>query len=228
MFGIRGSMTRLDGVNASNASGLMLWAEGEEYVRRGIWSSRSLHKFGIGGGSGGFEGTLFGNFAGGVRIPVGKHHGPVLRAGLVGYLRGNDAFYDSLLEVPQLQLGYQYLRRSTVIELGATSGAVLVGRSRIGEATRRVLGAGIEIGAYGAVQLPWGRLGINLTRLPTDDALSAPVDVAEGTLCARVAPLALCADARATFTEAVVAPGAPASEVRSLYAGLSVGFTRER
>jgi hypothetical protein len=228
MFGIRGSVTRLSGVNARRDSGLMLWAEGEEYVRRWIWSTRSTYKFGIGGGGAGFEGTLFGGWAGGVRIPAGKHHGPVLRAGLVGYLRGNDAFYGSLLELPQLQLGYQYLRGSTVIELGATSGAVLVGRSRTGEAVRRVLGAGMEIGAYGALQLPWVRLGLNLTRLPTDDGLSAPVDVAEGTLCARLAPLALCADARATFTEAVVSPDAPASEVRSVYAGLSLGFTRER
>ena len=146
--------------------------------------------------------------------------------GFVGYLRGNNDFYGSLLEVPQLQLGYQYQRGSTVLELGATTGAVLVGRSRTGHA-RRVLGSGLEVGAYGALQLPWMRLGVDLTRLPTDDGLSAPVNVAEGTLCARRAPFAICADARMTSTDALILPDEPASKVRSVYAGLLLGFTRE-
>ena len=51
--------------------------------------------------------------------------------------------------------------------------------------------------------------------------------VAEGTLCARLAPFAICADARATFTDARVLPDEPASKVRSVYGGLLLGFTRE-
>ena len=71
------------------------------------------------------------------------------------------------------------------------------------------------------------RLGVDLTRLPTDDRLSAPVNVAEGTLCARSAPFAICADARMTSTDALILPDEPTSKVRSVYAGLLLGFTRE-
>jgi hypothetical protein len=169
-----------------------------------------------------------GGFAGGFRLPVAERHGPVFRAGAFGYLRGNDAFYASLLELPQVQVGYQYLRGRTVLELGMTSGAVLVGRHRVGEAERRIVGGGLEIGSYAALQVPWVRLGATLARLPTDDGLGTPVRVAEGTLCVIAAPFAICADGRATSTDAIVAPGVAPSEVRSLYAGLAFGFTRER
>jgi hypothetical protein len=147
---------------------------------------------------------------------------------VLGYLRGNDAFYASLIDLPQVQLGYQYLYRRTVIELGATSGAVLAGRFRAGDAETRVLGAGLEVGAYAALQIPWFRLGMSAMRLPTNDALSAPVRTAEGTLCAIATPFAICADARASVTEAIAAVGAAPVEVTSLYAGLAFGLTRER
>jgi hypothetical protein len=224
MFGIRASVTRLSSGASGKQVGLMLWGEGEDYTHRGMWSARGMHKLGIGGGGAGFEGTLMGGWAGGVRLPVGASHGPVLRAGLLGAIRGNDMFYDSLLELPQLQLGYQYLRGKTVLELGATTGAVLVGRHRTGEMVRRIVGAGFEVGGYAALQLPWLRLGAAATQLPTNDELSTPVRVAEGNLCALLSPIAICADARATIADAVVSPGAAPSEVRSMYAGLSVGM----
>jgi hypothetical protein len=146
--------------------------------------------------------------------------------GLHGYLRGNDSYYASLIELPQLQLGYQYMRGNTVVELGGKAGAVLTGRERIGDA-RRMLGTGLEYGGYGALQLPWMRAGLELSRLPVDDAVSTRVDVAEGTLCVRGAPFAICADARAAFTKAELSANEPASRVRSVYAGLLLGFTAE-
>jgi len=228
VFGVRGSVSHVVGVAATEGSGLMFSAAGEEFVRRGIFSTHGLHKMAIGGGGAGFEGMLLGGMAGGFRIPVGEHHGPVFRAGVLGYLRGNDAFYSSLLELPQVQIGYQYLLGWTVIEVGATSGAVLAGRQRMGEAEVRHLGAGLEAGGYLAVHIPWFRFDATINRLPTSDALSTPVRSAEGTFCALAAPIAICADARATVTDAMTAPGTAPSEVRLLYAGLSFGFTRER
>jgi hypothetical protein len=206
----------------------MFSGEGEEFVRRGIFSSHGLHRLAIGGGGAGFEGTLFGNMTGGVRIPVAERHGPIIRAGALGYLRGNDAFYASLFELPELELGYQYLRGRTVIEIGATSGVLLIGRQRIGEAETRHLGGGLEVGAYAALQVPWVRLGLRAMRLPTNDGLASAVRVAEGTLCVVAAPFAVCGDARAMATDAMVFPGALPSEVSALYGGFSFGFTRER
>jgi hypothetical protein len=228
VFGLRGSAVDTYGAPASQGSGLMVSGEGQEFVRRGMFSSKDSHRFAIGGGGAGFEGTLQGGLAGGFRIPFGESHGPVFRAGVFGYLRGNDAFYASLLDLPQVQVGYQYLRRATVIELGVTSGAVLTGRFRAGEAETRRLGAGLEVGAYAALHVPYFRLAFNAMRLPASDALSSPVRTAEGTLCAIATPVAICFDGRAQEADAFVWPGIAASEVRSLYAGLTFGFTRER
>lgn len=228
VFGLRGSAATVRGAAATEGSGLMVSAEGEEFVRRGVFVTHGMHRLAIGGGGAGFEGTLQGALAGGFRLPVAKRHGPVIRAGVLGYVRGNDAFYASLLDLPQVQLGYQYLYGRTVLELGATSGAVLAGRFRAGEAETRILGAGLEVGAYAALQIPWFRLGVSGMRLPTNDALSAPVRTAEGTLCAIATPFAICGDARASVTEAIAVLGAAPVEVTSLYAGLTFGLTRER
>jgi hypothetical protein len=204
----------------------MFSGEGEEFVRRGIWSAHGSHRFAIGGGAAGFEGTASGSIAGGFRIPFGERHGPVLRAGGLAYLRGNDAFYASLLELPQLQLGYQYMHGPTVFELGMTTGAVLVGRNRLGDSELRHLGSGLEAGGYLAVHVPWIRLGLSAVRLPTQDDLLSPVRVAEGTLCALARPIAICADGRASWSDVVTAPG-QVQEARSMYTGLALGFTRE-
>ena len=229
VFGLRGAVLHLGGAQRLDTRSLVVAAQGEEYVRRGFMTSRTLHRFEIGGGSGGFDATLYVNWAVGVRVPVSpsRRHGPVMRVGMVGYIRGNDANYGSLLELPQIQLGYQYQRAKTVVELGATGGAALVGRSRIGEADRRVIGAGFEVGGYAAVQWPWFRLGLSASRLPTNDRLAGAVNVYEGTLCARAHGLGICTDVGMTATSATVTPGTPPVDVRSTYAGLLLGFTRE-
>ncbi|HMI89163.1 MAG TPA: hypothetical protein VK550_34025 [Polyangiaceae bacterium] len=206
----------------------MVSAEGEEFTHRGVFGTHGMHRLALGGGGAGFEGTLLGGVTGGFRLPVGERHGPVIRAGVLGYLRGNDAYYASLIDLPQVQVGYQYLYRRTVIELGATSGAVLTGRFRAGETETRILGAGLEVGAYAALQIPWFRLGLSAMRLPTNDALSSPVRTAEGTLCAIATPFAICADARATVTDVISVTGGAPVEVTSMVAGLAFGLTRER
>jgi hypothetical protein len=229
VFGVRGSITHLSVGKDTNAMGLMASAEGEAYGRRGLWSERMLHRLALGGGEAGLEGTLAGSWAGGVWIPAGPCgcHGPVLRAGMNAYLRGNDAYYASLVELPQLQIGYQYFHDNTLVELGATTGAVLVGRSRTDGSAMRTTGDGLEFGGYAALQLAWLRFGIGATRLPASDGLSQSVQVFEGNLCVRMPPAAFCADARSTNTYATIMPGAPASEVSSLHTGITMGFSRE-
>jgi hypothetical protein len=63
--------------------------------------------------------------------------------------------------------------------------------------------------------------------LPANDGLSQAVHVFEGNLCVRMTPVAFCADARSTKTSAIVMPGAGASEVSSIYTGITMGFSRE-
>ena len=226
VFGIRGAVTNVRGATSGAGPGLMVSQEGEAFSRNRFVSTRGFHRLGIGGGGGGFEGALLGGVAGGIRVPFGERHGPVVRAGLEGYLLGNDAFYASLLELPQLQLGYQYMRGTTVFEIGAKTGIVLTGRWRGGDSQARHLG-GAEAGAYLAVQVPWVRVGASATRLPTDDRLQSSVDVAQGTLCFMSTPVAICADARAMRADAINAAGG-VSHVQAFYGGLALGLTRER
>jgi hypothetical protein len=228
VFGVRGSGVTVHGARAGTGAGVTASEDGEELVRRGIWSAHGLHRLAIGGGGAGFEGTLEGSMAGGFRIPVGERHGPVVRAGVQGYLRGNDAYFGSLLELPQLQLGYQYMRGTTVFEIAVTSGVVLTGRERVGDAERRVLGNGLEAGGYVVVQGPWLRLGMRAMRLPTHDALGPDVAVTETTLCVIRTPIAICADGRAAFTQAIPSPAATPIATRSFYGGLTLGLSRER
>jgi hypothetical protein len=229
VVGLRASVTHANVRGSEDAVGLMFSAQGETYRLRELWSTRSVYHLAIGGGTAGFEGILLGGWAGGVRIPVtpSRLHGPVLRLGMYGYLRGNDAHYGSLLELPQIQVGYQYQRARTVIEVGATGGPVLVGRSRIADTDRRVLGSGFEYGGYLAVQLPWVRLGASVSRLPVKDRWDQPVDVAEGALCGHVQRLALCTDARITATESRAVEGNSLVQTRSFYGGLTLGVTGE-
>jgi hypothetical protein len=105
---------------------------------------------------------------------------------------------------------------------------VLTGRFRAGDAETRILGAGLEVGAYGVVHIPWFRLGFNGMRLPSNDAVSAPVLSAEGTLCAIATPVAICADVRGATTDAIATAAAPPARVTSVYGGVAFGFTRER
>ncbi len=223
VLGLRGSVSHVDRVPANEGAGLMFSAEGEEYWRRGIFNSRGQYRAALGGGAAGLEGALLGAFAFGFRAPVTENQGPVVRAGAYGYLLGNDAFTSSLIELPQLQLGWQWSRGHAVFEIAGTTGVALTGRFRAGEAAARDIGQGFSFGGHASVQAPWVRVSLEAERLPTNDSIGMPVDVVSGTLCAVASPVAICADARAMQARAFVAGAEPMARVA--YAGLTLGFT---
>ena len=105
----------------------------------------------LGGGQGGFEGALAGTLDLGYRVPVAEDHGPFGRIGIDGRLQGNDLLYFSMLELPRLTLGWQYLKGKTVLEAGARGGAILAGlydpgRGRAPQAERLRVGR-LRLGA---------------------------------------------------------------------------------
>jgi hypothetical protein len=203
----------------------MFAANGEEYWNRGIWSSRGQYGLALGGGGAGLEGEMLGGFALGFRAPVTENQGPVVRAGAQGYLLGDDAFTSSLIELPQIQLGWEWSRGHAVLELAGTTGVAITGRFRAGDAQARDIGQGFTYGGHASVQVPWVRISLEAERLPTNDAIAHPVDVATGTVCAVSSPMAICVDARATQARAFLAGAEP--QVRALYAGFTLGFTGE-
>lgn len=224
--GLRGSEAHVIGASASEGAGLMFYAGGEEFGHHDrYWSSRDTYDLALGGGAAGLEGILSGSLAYGFRAPLLPDEGPVIRAAASGYIMGDDAFYASLLELPQVQVGWQWSRGHAVIEVAGTTGVVLTGRFRAGDAETRQMGHGFAFGGHASLQVPWVRLSVEAEQLPSYDSLSAPVNVARGTLCAVAYPMAICADGRAEQTRALLGTGVSESLVTAAYAGITLGFT---
>ncbi len=206
--GLRVGVTR---IHNDTATSLQLAGRGEELRTHGLFSTHGAHFFGIGGGSAGFDGSLGALLTFGVRAPVAENHGPFVRAGARGHLMGNQAFYSSLIELPRGELGWQYIRGWTVLELGGSYGAVLTGRFRPGDVDARILGSGLAPGLYTAVQLPVLRVGAAVARIPSRDGTK--VDTADAHACVIAYPIGLCGDA--SFMRA-------GTETRTWYGGVTL------
>ena len=182
--------------------------------------------FMLGGGQGGFEGALAGTIDIGYRLPVSEDHGPFGRIGFDGRLQGNDLLYFSMLELPRLSLGWQYLKGKTVIEGGARGGAILAGLYDPAEAGRRKL-SGFEWGGFVSAQVEFLRADASFMRIETPKTLNGtPVDVARGQLCGVGGKLGVCLDGMLFRGDAEMrAEGSAIRSTTSQYVGLTVGIT---
>ena len=182
--------------------------------------------FMLGGGQGGFEGALASSVDIGYRIPVAEEHGPFGRIGIDGRLQGNDLLYFSMLELPRLSLGWQYLKGNTVLEGGARGGAILAGLYDPGDAGRRKL-SGFEWGGFVSGQVAFLRGDASFMRIETPNTLNGtPVDVARGQICGVGGKLGVCLDGM--FFRGDAEMRAEASAIRtatSRYVGLTIGIT---
>ncbi len=229
-FGLRMSSTRVRGSDADTRGagmGLQFAGHTDSYGTQRMYTYRNATFFHLGGGASGFEGGLGGDFSWGWRAPVAANHGPFMRAGFRAYMLGNNHFYSSLLEVPQVLLGYQFTKGPGILELGARGGAVLAGRYNAGDEGRRKLGDGVEYGGYAGVHLDLAHLEASYTRLSPGDSPEGPVDMWQGSLCGQAFLVSLCADARYFKGDqalpASVSPG-DASAARTFYVGFTVGL----
>ena len=232
VVGLRGSFSRVRGSDADGNTWGMTFAGGaEDYVTRHGVARHGSAFWAIGGGSGGFEGALGGKLALGWRLPAGEDQGPVLRVGMQGWLQGNSLLYSSLLELPLAQLGWQFTREKTVIEVGLQAGPVLTGRFSVGDDASRKLGSSFEGTAYGALHFARMRLDASFMRVETRHPITnehAPIDFARATLCALGSPIAVCGDVW-SYSGVVRMPDAAgislANDARALYLGVLVGFS---
>ncbi|MEJ7730440.1 MAG: hypothetical protein WKG00_14620 [Polyangiaceae bacterium] len=220
MIGVRGSMTHVD----DTAPSLTVAGRSTEYNDSDAFSLRGTGFWGLGGGSAGFDGALGGSVAIGGRFPFTQWSGPVVRAGLEGYLLGNDLIFASLFELPQVQAGWQYMRGRTVLEIGAKGGAVLTGRLRDPELEgRRVLGTAFEWGGYGSFHLKPMRLDATFTRIEArEEAPGGAVDVLDVSACGIAAYFTACLDAR-WQRGLVLLPGDVPHGMEALQAGVLLG-----
>jgi hypothetical protein len=220
MFGVRGSMTHVD----DTAQSLTFAGRSTEYNFNAPFSLRGAGFWGLGGGSAGFDGALGGAIAIGGRFPFTQWSGPVVRAGVEGYLLGNDLIFASLFEFPQLQIGWQYMRGRTVFEIGAKGGAVLTGRLKDPELEgRRVLGTAFEWGGYGSFHLKPVRIDAGFTRIEArEEAPGGAVDVLDVSACGIAGFFTACLDAR-WQRGLVLLPGDVPREMEALQAGVLLG-----
>jgi hypothetical protein len=225
VFGMRASVTRVEG--SDPVAGALIGGQGLAYDTRGMVTLRLAHFAYIGGGTGDVEGGIGIAYAMGTIAKLGEDHGPLARLGGRAQLFGNDLLYASHVELPELQLGYQLLRRRLHIEVAARAGAVLIGRYNPGDA-RRALGKAFEWG--GLASLRWEAIHLDLEWMRIEARGSqpdTPVDVLSGMLCGAVFPLGLCLDLRRHSGE--VRPGRAAAplELSATYMGLAIGAGNE-
>ena len=228
--GIRVSTTVLQGDNARDAGGsigVSLWFSSEVYGVEGLFSPRTQSFVFLGGGAVGLEGGMNLDAAAGVRLRVGESHGPFGRTGFRAYLFGNDRLYESLVELPQFQVGYQFLRGTRVIELAGRFGPVLVGRFNTGETPTlvRKLGRAFEVGGHVAVHWSVVDMEVQHTHVLAGGSLG-DVDLLSGRLCGNINFVQLCLDSRYGQGRAPV-PGSGKNHVDAsfFYFGLAVGVT---
>lgn len=225
--GGRLSTTRVHGSDADDTGlgmALTLWGQSSRYAAYRTFSFRDRSFAFIGGGALGFEGGIGGDLATGVRAPFGRYHGPVLRLGLRGHLLGNDKLYTSMLEIPQVQIGYQFLRNDEAFEIAGRAGAVLIGRFNTGDDAERKLGKSMEVGGHMGLHFDPVHLEIEHAHVLLQRDLG-DVDLASAQLCSDAWVLQLCVDARVGRGDAVVPGiGALPGPVTSYYGGFGVGM----
>jgi len=230
VFGVRVGMTT---TKAAETNGTFASATvsgmSEQFKTSSFLTIHESSHGSLGGGSAGFEGGLGGMFAVGVRAPFGQSHGPFARIGIAGELLGNQRFYFSRLSLPIAEIGYQYIKGRTVLELGARGAPVITGRYNTGHRTRRELGGGsLEWGGYLAVHGKVGRVDVSYMRIEADDNFpGGPVNVLRGNGCVYVSRIGICADGMylrgdAYFSLPLLA-GVVTRDVRSFYGGLTIG-----
>ena len=223
--GARVSATHVStGTVNDSAIGVAFAGTADAYALDGTTHGSSF--FVLGGGQAGFEGALGGTVDIGYRIPIAADHGPFGRIGFDGRLQGNDLYYFSLVELPRLTLGWQYLKGKTVIEGGPRGGAILAGLYDPAEDGRRKLN-GFEWGGFVSAQVDFLRLDVSAMRIEARKTLNGtPVDVGRASFCGLVDKVGVCFDALLFRGDAEMR--ANAGGIRSTttqYVGLTIGIT---
>jgi hypothetical protein len=182
-------------------------------------------------GAKGIQGGIDSAAAGGYRFGIGRAHGIVVRGGYEAGFFGNKYLWDSMLELPQVQLGYQWLGLvpdSQVVDVAMKGGYVLFGRFDPGaEATRRLDGAP-EVGAIASLHLGAFDLRAIYTRTYARHA-GGPIDQLEGALCGRALRLIVCETVRYEVGD-VRLPGLE-GELRTSrvsFLGLRIGLAKKK
>jgi hypothetical protein len=222
-FSLGGAVSIATRGGSDNVGAALLSTRGVGDLDVGLVSVRYRDGGSIGVGPSGLEGGIGVDLAVGIHPWLWQHQGPVARLGLRADVFANDAIYNSWLELPQLQLGYQWLATDFQLELAARGGLLVVGRTEL-DGLRRKLDGELEVGGYAVARFRFLRADAEWAWVNVEPSWSA---VQRGTvrLCVANQPWSAC-----LFTNAYVAETA-AGNARTrqiwMHAGLSVSFIQE-
>lgn len=223
VFGLRATRTQVEtGGERDEGYGFMLGSRALASVGVDAFTMRMSGFWFLGGGSADFEGGLGASLTFGVRAPLTRTMGIFGRLGARGYLLGNSLVYQSLLELPELQIGWHELGDEVGLEIAARGGPVLAGRHNVGGS--RPLQGSFEYGGFASFGIAPLHFLVEYTRIdaPSSRPKGSPVDQLEGNLCVLPRPWVMCIDGRHDVGR-VRATGGRAPMARSTYIGLMLG-----
>jgi hypothetical protein len=221
-FGLTGAISADTHGNAAALSSGLLGMRGVgDLDLRGI-SIRHRDQAAIGATRGGLEGTASLDLALGGRLSVLPDQGPFARVGVRMGLFGSPAIEESWFELPQGQLGYQFMSGPLQLELAARSGLVLAGRMEMSDVSRSY-STQPEVGGYATARWQWLRAEFEYLWLHLDHTFDN-VQRGELHVCVVVRPISACFFGT-QYQEVGRAPDR--REARWIRAGISVGLVRE-
>jgi len=128
---------------------------------------------------------------------------------------------ESLVELPQLQVGYQVLTHHRIIELAGRVGPVAIGRFHSIEGTSRSLGNSVDVGAHLTMRRRNFILDVQHSHIISRGSLG-DVDILSGRACAH-GLFAVCLDTR--FGHGKATDTSTDNTVRSItYYGMGLSF----
>jgi hypothetical protein len=177
-------------------------------------------------GPAGIEGKAYVDAGLGGIYHLGLAHGPFARLGLRGMIQGNDDFYFSFFEIPNLDVGYQLHLDWLMVEGGLRAGPVWTGKYDPRRRAGRDVGIAPEWGAFGTAIAGPAMFDASLFRVEDDQPMHAGL----AKLCLAYV-VGICADAEfvngdvLTLLDLNDPTGVQqADSVTTLYLGLSLGF----
>ena len=173
----------------------------------------------LGFGAKGLDGGLGNELSGGL-----AWHGFLARLGLDGTFYGNKYLWDSRLEIPQIQVGWQHLVIGTVADFAWKGGFILWGRHNTGDGDHLNLDQRFESGGVATVHLWPVDLRASYSHVFVKGE-NRDVDVLEGQFCGRPQVIQICTDLRYEYADTRRPEGIEG--VRIGYVGITIGIQQK-
>ncbi len=173
----------------------------------------------LGVGAKGLDGGLGNELSGGF-----AYHGFLARLGLDATVYGNKYLWDSRLEIPQIQAGWQHLVLGSVVDFAWKGGLILWGRHNTGDGDHLDLDQLFEMGGVGTVHLWPVDLRANYTHVFVKGE-NRDVDQLEGQFCGRPNFIQICTDFRYEYSDTRRPTGIEG--VRIGYVGITIGLQQK-